>query len=331
MKYTVTGDIHLNLSKNTEWEVSRFNKYIDVLVENKASSDILVLSGDIFDKPRPLLEEIKLFYEALKKLSKAYKDIFIIDGNHERADVNLTTFDSLPNVYFTYYKCYELKDEKFTITLLSHSQLHLLKELPTKSNNILISHFRCDVPPHIKEEVDVTYISKNFDYCIASDIHMHYKPYLNIEYTSQPYNTNYKEKEENGYMILGIEDGTYNIEYKSLDLPNKLKLTMTADEYKCKFEELKNNINLYKIVIEDEANNTKDLPINDNIMLSFRPKIYVDKEQENEIKEEIKSNGFINIPDTLKRLVRDSEEITDEATLRAGENLVNMIVKGDLW
>jgi len=324
-RYIITGDIHLNLSKNEEFERQRFLEFIDTINQEDG---IIVFAGDLFDKAKPTLQEIDLFYQAVETLSFNHQ-VIIIDGNHEKVDINTTTFDYLPKYNFTYYtKPTPIKiNQKNTLWLLGHSNLDKLKEIELRDgSNILISHFRCSLGI-IKQEVDVNYISKTFDYCIAGDIHQHYKPFENVEYTSQPYNTHYDIKKDNGYIVLTFDIKGYKIEYKQINLANKYKLELTAKEYKDLFSSLDDN--LYKIVIKDIADNVKNLPQRDNIILTYKPDVIVSDNDIEELKAEIKQSGNIDVVSTLKRLVRNSEELS-ESTLRKGEEIIEYIMKGYL-
>ena len=330
-RFIITGDWHLNFSKNKEWEVDRFYSLVGELQKVGDSNTILLLSGDIFDKPMPSLDEVKEFYHAIKTLSKTYNDIWLIDGNHERVDNKSTLFDYLPEINFKYFKEPKIMViDNYNLYLVGHSQLNKLEDLLPERNSILISHFRCDIGI-VKEEVDVGMLSDKFDYVIASDIHQHYKPYQNVEYTSQPYSNVYKPKEETGYIELFITEQDFDICYKELDLPDKIKLEMSAEEYIDKQEELKASKHLYKIVITDNVENIEELPIIDNVILSFKPKAYeINEQQEETMKEALQQKGFIDVTDILKKLIREGNNITDEQVIRAGENLIDMIVKGSL-
>jgi len=324
-RFIITGDIHLDLTKNTEFELNRFKEYINLLDKE---AGVIVFAGDLFNRAKPTLIEIKAFYEAINLLSINHK-IVIIDGNHEKVDKYTTTFDYLPRDKFIYLTAPTVyKYNKVNLWFVGHSHLKDVNTIELlEGKNLLVSHFRCSLGV-IKQEVNVNQISKDFDYVIVGDIHQHYKPFNNVEYTSQPYNTHYDTQKDNGYIVLDLKPRTYKVTYKKVNLPNKYKLELTAKEYLDLFHSFSKD-NLYKITIKDRVDNVKNLSKRDNVLLSFSPTINIDEGQLDTIKDELRESGNIDVVTTMKRLIRESEEL-NETTLRKGEELVEHIVKGYL-
>jgi len=325
MKIIVTGDIHINFSKNTDWEIDRFIQFINTLKQHQA--DLLVLNGDIFDKPKPSFLEIKYFYYMINELKDFFDKIVVISGNHEDINHKETTFDFLPEKDFVYFKNDVIKHKNFTLYFVSHYKLNEIKDIEVSDKiNILFSHFRSSIGM-IKQETDVNYISKTFDYTIASDIHLHYKPYDNIEYTSQPYTTAFDIQRDTGFIKLTLEGKTYKVDYiKTNKLPQKIKLNLSVEEYLQVYKSLDDK-NLYKIFISGTTEQLQDLPKPKNV--EFQYQTLLDEEDIEELVEDLKGSGNVDVIDTLFSIVKKSGEL-DEKSIKAGEEILNAIRKGVL-
>ena len=60
------------------------NKIIDVI--NNKKPDVIILAGDIYDKPVPAAEAVALFDDFLSRLSELGAKTFVISGNHDSAE-----------------------------------------------------------------------------------------------------------------------------------------------------------------------------------------------------------------------------------------------------
>lgn len=89
MKILHTGDWHLG--KNLEGqsrmdEQEEFLKdFINIVEENNI--DLVMIAGDVYDNPNPPARAEKMFYDALKKISKnGGRLTLVISGNHDNPD-----------------------------------------------------------------------------------------------------------------------------------------------------------------------------------------------------------------------------------------------------
>ena len=252
MKILFVSDIHINLSKNIEWEKNRVSRLFDIL--SKESYDRIVLGGDTFDVASPSLEELSLFYQNISKLDKP----IVIGGNHENVKSKLTTFDYIPELGFTYKATDVLDCGDTDIYLCSHSHMHTLKyvrKVLKDKKNVLFTHIRCNVPPHIKEEYDVRSLSNAFDLVISGDIHQPYSPYDNVLYPGQPYSVRYNPEVKHQYFILDTD--TLEVERKELRLPTKIKVTLPINDL-TKYPFKKDN--LYKVKVRGTIEEIHNLP-----------------------------------------------------------------------
>lgn len=266
----ITGDIHLNLSNNPSFEKMRYEKYIHLLVQTgrETPNSILILNGDIFDKAKPTPEEVKIFYASIQQLNTVYKRILVIPGNHEDLSHKKTWFDFYPAVGYEVKHYDKEVIDGVVFNFVSHANIGAIGtiDIDPKSNNILVSHYRSEMG-FITTEVDNDYVSSTFDLTILSDIHFNYKPRENIVYTSSPYNTHYTEKVANGFIKLTVRDGAVDYKFTEVNLPNKIKLTMTVKRYLDTVETLDES-NLYKINVKGTFEELQKLPTYDNVILN---------------------------------------------------------------
>ena len=88
MKIMHLSDLHLGKRVNEfsmiEDQTYILNEIINIIDEQKPK--VVILAGDIYDKPIPPAEAVELFDDFLYKLSKRNLYVFIISGNHDSAE-----------------------------------------------------------------------------------------------------------------------------------------------------------------------------------------------------------------------------------------------------
>ena len=88
MKIIHLSDLHLGKRVNEfsmiEDQTYILNEIINIIDEQKPK--VIILAGDIYDKPIPPAEAVELFDDFLYKLSKRNLYVFIISGNHDSAE-----------------------------------------------------------------------------------------------------------------------------------------------------------------------------------------------------------------------------------------------------
>lgn len=274
--------------------------------------DVYVLNGDIFEHPNPTLYEIDTFYEGINTLPKTSR-IIITDGNHEALSRKVSTFDLLPTVDYEYIEDGIIHTDAFTdIYLVGHRNIngiiHKVRDLKTK-NNILISHIRCTVGM-IKEELNLKLISNMFHYVFLGDIHFRYKPFDNVEYTSQPYNDKYTPEVDTGFIILTLHGKKYTHEYHKVSLPNKIRLRVDMSDLDDTLKTLKPS-NKYKIIVSGTLDEFEALkPPMSNVIYD---KIIISEEESlDEMVDDLKADGKIDIIENLIKVAMDAYELTPE-------------------
>jgi hypothetical protein len=328
-RFIITGDIHLNLSNHASFEVGRFNQYIDTLCATGDEDTILVLNGDIFDKAKPTPPEVRLFYSAIEKLNKHFYHIYLVPGNHEEYSHKTTWYDYYPVVGFTLANSLSLPvNEDTCVHMVSHPNLSDILTQPTEEHttNILFSHYRSAMGI-LTEEVDNAEVSKKYDYTILSDLHFHYRPYHNIEYTSAPYNIHYTEEVDNGFIELTILGKDFKSTYTPVYLPNKLKLTMSAKDYLKRVPTLSEE-HFYKVTVKGSFDELKSLTAPYNVILNT---VVLDADEEVlDESEVIPTNTVLDINEALIRLTIQYGGFPEDKFTEIGNSLLEDVVKETL-
>ena len=316
---SIAGDIHLSLRNKDleEWERDRFLQLFTTLAND--GSDIVVLSGDIFDKAVATLFEIAVFFEGIDILKSAGKEVVIIDGNHEELSKDQTTFDMLPHEGFKRIKADCIEFDYCYVWLVGHPHIKYLESpdfpMIRDRDNILISHYRSDIG-FAPEEIDNSKISDMFSDVILSDIHFKLQPADNIRYTSSPYGITYTTKKEYGYVQLLIEEDTYEIRDIELNLPSKEKITVKKDELDDTLAGLDDQ-NRYKIEVigESDTETLEKLKGYDNIL-----KFSFSETHKDELIEDITDEIRVELHNSLQEVILvalDDLELTPEERERA--------------
>lgn len=258
MKIAIVSDVHLKLRRDKDFELSRFNLLIQNL--KQSPSDIIIFNGDLLDNARPTLEEIKAISNALVELKD--KCVYIIGGNHEAVTKVRSTYDYLPLNVCRSNKVHKLVIEGITLHLVHWDSIHKIHLI--ENSDVLISHYRSKVEGLYNEEVDTSFVN-NFKLILLGDIHSRYSPATNVFYTGTPYDIAYtKSKEPNGYVMLNVANGEYDWHYVDLDLPKKVRIDVSVDNYK----DLKLNAEyLYKIHVTGTLDALKGIEAPRNVTI----------------------------------------------------------------
>ncbi|MCT4621221.1 MAG: exonuclease subunit SbcD, partial [Marinisporobacter sp.] len=86
MRILHTSDWHLGKNLENSSRIEEQEKFIDDFVDlvEENNIDLVIIAGDIYDHSNPPAKAEKLFYKALKKISKdGERIILIIAGNHD--------------------------------------------------------------------------------------------------------------------------------------------------------------------------------------------------------------------------------------------------------
>ena len=210
------------------------------------------------------------------------------------------------------------------VHLVGHNHIKEIEDIDLfVGTNILVSHIRCNLGM-IQEEIPLAPISKQFDYVILGDIHQRFKPFDNVEYTSQPYTSKYNSTKDTGYIELTLTDKTYDVAYKKLSIPNKLKVVTTPDKYEEVIKTLDKH-NKYKVVVTGTIATLEGIDnYNPNILLE--KEIMDSQEDMEEHLESIKNSGVINFESKILELTKTGYELTP-SHIEKGKDILRTIFR----
>ena len=233
MKILFTADLHIKLGQKNvprDWQKNRFNMFFDKFCELAKDADLVIIGGDIFDRA-PNLEELQLYFQLVTQIPT---HTYIYDGNHEATRKGYTFFETLKPVtealnskveVLLGAQQIEFLGEKLDI--LPYTDLHKLKTdgFSGLSSNLLFTHVRGEIPPHVTAEVDLT-LFKRWTTVVAGDLHSYSNCQRNILYPGSPLTTSFHRKEVKTGVIL-FETSDHSHSWIELKLPQLLRRTVS--------------------------------------------------------------------------------------------------------
>jgi len=238
-KILCSADWHINLHKKKvpyEWQVGRFREMFRKLIALEQRMDVHVIAGDIFDtKPQP--DEISLF---LSYINSVTIPTIIIPGNHEATRKGETFFEHLteknaiknPHVQ-VFTRNARCDAGGLSFQLFPYGEVQTDNLPPYQAGDILVTHIRGEVPPHITPEYDFSRLSP-WGLCLLGDLHFNHRyGDTNCYYPGSPLNTTFDrdENREYGVDIYEVIDSTnYTREFYNLDLPKLVRRTIQAGD-----------------------------------------------------------------------------------------------------
>jgi len=236
MKILFTADLHIKVGQKNvprDWQKNRFSMFFKELCALAERADIIILGGDIFDKA-PNLQELQLYFELVTCLPI---DTYIYDGNHESTRKGYTFFETLKPVTESLNpkvkvllgaQQIEVLGEK--IDFLPYTELYKIgkDEFTELDSDLLCTHVRADIPPHVVAEVDLQFF-KRWTTVLAGDLHSYTNSQRNILYPGSPLTTSFHRKEvKTGVLLFDTEDHSH--EWIVLNLPQLVKKTISDPE-----------------------------------------------------------------------------------------------------
>jgi DNA repair exonuclease SbcCD nuclease subunit len=235
IKILSSADWHVNLHRKKipyAWQMNRFQMLFDKLLQLESSCDVHVIAGDLFDK-EPDPDEICLVLSYLNSVSIP---TIIVPGNHEATSrgrsfwehfkLENTIKNNLVHI-FTDNGRISIKNQGFCAFPYGSVQTNKLPEYV--DGDILITHIRGEVPPHITAEYDFERL-RPWKLTLLGDLHFRhrYKDY-NIFYPGSPLNTTFDRDDKRDYgvdivTIRSIDD--YSVDFVNLALPKLIRRTV---------------------------------------------------------------------------------------------------------
>jgi DNA repair exonuclease SbcCD nuclease subunit len=238
-KILCSADWHIILHKKKvpyDWQVNRFRQMFRKLIALEQRCDVHIIAGDIFDK-KPEPDEICLF---LSYINSVTIPTYIIPGNHEATRKGESFFEHFTqenaikneNVHvFTRNGRATVAGQSFQFFPYGEMQTG---NLPTYvEDDILVTHIRGEVPPHITPEYDFSLLSP-WGLCLLGDLHFNHRyGDTNCYYPGSPLNTTFDrdDKREYGVDIYDVIDShNYSRDFVDLKLPKLIRKKIAVGE-----------------------------------------------------------------------------------------------------
>jgi DNA repair exonuclease SbcCD nuclease subunit len=239
IKILSSADWHVNLHRKKipkHWQMDRFQRLFAKLLALETRCDVHVIAGDLFDK-EPDPDEICL---VLSYLNSVQKPTLVIPGNHEATSKGRTFWEHFklentiknPLVHiFTENSRIEIAGQGFCLFPYGSVQTDKLPNYV--EGDILVTHIRGEVPPHITAEYDFEKL-RPWKLVLLGDLHFRhrYKDYP-VYYPGSPLNTTFDrdDKREYGVDVITLRSiDDYSVDFVDLDLPKLLRRTVSVGE-----------------------------------------------------------------------------------------------------
>ena len=226
-----TADWHIKLGQKNvpvSWACTRYKMFFEQIYTLEESVDLHIIGGDLFDRV-PSMDELTLYFDFVKGVS--VKTI-IYDGNHEATRKNKTFFTNLKRVTNELNPLVEVVDETtygemvpHDYAILPYADLHKKDAIENIDADVLFTHVRGEIPPHVQPEVDLDRFDK-FKLVFAGDLHAHENTQRNIVYPGSPMTTSFHRNHvKTGYLLIDNKDWTWT--WQQFHLPQLIRKTVT--------------------------------------------------------------------------------------------------------
>lgn len=261
MKLLFTADIHIKLNQKNvpvEWSKNRYSLLISELVSHQKNCDLFVIGGDIFDKI-PTMDELEIYFNIV---SSCIVPTIIYSGNHEALKKNTTFFTNLKQVTEKINSKVQIIDDFHSIDNIDIIPYNKLKEYNPADidfhGDILLTHVRGDIPPHVKAEVPLELFDR-WKVVLAGDLHSYENSQRNILYPGSPITTSFHRSIVSTGVII-LDTDTCEHSWVALDLPQLIRKTINAGDL---MESTQFHHTIYEI--EGDMSELGDLEDNDLI------------------------------------------------------------------
>lgn len=280
-----SADWHINLHKKKipyTWAKQRFLALFDKLRQLEMNCDVHVIAGDLFDK-KPDTDDVAL---VLSYLNSVTIPTIVIPGNHESTRKGCS--------FWSHFKIQHSVNNDLVYILTDNERIELagqgFQAFPYGSvetdnlpqyvdGDILVTHIRGEVPPHISAEYDFEKL-RPWKLILLGDLHERHR-YKDFPayYPGSPINTSFDRSEKRSYGVdiitfRSIDD--YDVRFVDLALPKLLRRSvrvgepMTADDYHHVVYEVSGSIDELaqvqkselldkKLAVKDSTESTLDL------------------------------------------------------------------------
>ena len=224
-----TADWHIKLGQKNvpvAWACSRYEMFFEQVQEavDNHGVHLHIIGGDLFDRV-PSMDELTLYFDFVKKTEV---ETIIYDGNHEATRKHKTFFDNLKRVTSELNPLVKVITETYyedNWCILPYADLHRKNSIEdiNVDAEVLFTHVRGEIPPHVNPEVDLTRFDR-FKTVFAGDLHAHENTQRNIVYPGSPMTTSFHRNQvQTGYLII---DDSFDWTWHQFDLPQLIRKTV---------------------------------------------------------------------------------------------------------
>jgi len=225
-----TADWHIKLGQKNvpvAWACSRYEMFFQQVQEavDNHGVHLHIIGGDLFDRV-PSMDELTLYFDFVKHTEV---ETIIYDGNHEATRKHKTFFDNLKRVTSELNPLVKVVTETYyedNWCILPYADLHRKNSIEdiNVDAEVLFTHVRGEIPPHVNPEVDLTRFDR-FKTVFAGDLHAHENTQRNIVYPGSPMTTSFHRNEvQTGYLII---DDSFDWTWHQFDLPQLIRKTVS--------------------------------------------------------------------------------------------------------
>ena len=226
-----TADWHIKLGQKNvpmAWACSRYKMFFEQIEEavEKHGVTLHIIGGDLFDRV-PSMDELTLYFDFIKNTKV---ETVIYDGNHEATRKHRTFFDNLIKVTSQLNPLVTVITDTYCSrdwAILPYADLHKKNSIEDIDTEILFTHVRGEIPPHVVPEVDLERFDK-FKTVYSGDLHAHENTQRNIVYPGSPMTTSFHRNiVKTGYLII---DNSYDWTWHQFELPQLIRKTVSTEE-----------------------------------------------------------------------------------------------------
>ena len=234
MKLLFTADLHIKLGQKNvpqDWAKNRYNLLWQQLAEKQTSADVFVIGGDVFDK-LPSMEELEVYFDLINSCSIP---TIIYSGNHEAVKKSTTFMTNLAKATNRMNRKVIVIDDYYSDYGVEFVPYNKLKDFEQSNpwpegGEILCTHVRGSIPPHVTPEVDLNIFS-GWDVVLAGDLHSYENCQLNILYPGSPVTTSFHRQPVDTGVIL-LDTDTLKHSWIKLELPQLIRKTVGVNDPK---------------------------------------------------------------------------------------------------
>jgi hypothetical protein len=181
------------------------------------------------------MDEVELYFDLI---ASTKKPSVIIPGNHEMLKKDTTFLSHLKRATQQLNNLVTICDEISSdlikgIDIIPYNKLKLWADNYQNysfNNRICVSHFRGEIPPHVKPEVPLDLFDR-WNIVLAGDLHSYENSQRNILYPGSPYTTSFhRTKVDTGAILLDTD--TLEHKWIKFELPQLIRKTVGVNDPK---------------------------------------------------------------------------------------------------